>query len=83
MAKRKPMVDLVRLREYFDDKLKDIWEEWNEGEFKGSPFEDLVEDHPLWEHAGFQYDLGYLRGISAATGWDLRDPKGPREWKPK
>lgn len=66
---------LAALRKRFDQGLRDTWNEWDGHDFSGSPFKDIDESHPFWGNAGINYDIGYLTGISAATGWSLTRPK--------
>ena len=66
----------AELRKHFNQQLRDIWNEWDGHDFPGSPFRDVNESHPFWNNAGFNYDVGYLTGISAATGWSVARPKG-------
>lgn len=64
------------LREHFDQQLIEIWEEWLEMDFSGSPFKDLDENNRFWNNAAFSHSVGFMEGVSAAMGWSLSRPKG-------
>lgn len=63
------------VKKEFRQGLRDIWKEWDEDGFAGSPFNDIHEGHPWWAAPGISYQIGFITGISAATGWSLDRPK--------
>lgn len=86
--------DSKALRKQFDDLMAEIWDKWDEKEMPEDEEEEAGDspfDGTYWmeftnlddgERDSFKIDMGWLRGVSDATGWELRRP-GPREWSPR
>lgn len=61
-----------KLHRVYDRELNEVWKEWNTPVWrKGGPFFNLEDAPDLDEKPGYNYMVGWLRGISEATGWAL------------
>ncbi len=77
-----------KLKEVFFVALSNVWDLWNSSfpESKTDPFKDpeeiLETDTDNDVLRVFYADLHYVMGVHDALGWDLHDPRGPKEWSP-
>lgn len=74
-----------KLKRTFHSTLEGVWETWDNYVGRGTPFRNLgdlsesdIESQALFD---ITYDVGWLRGVSEATGWSLE--RGPKEWSPR
>lgn len=74
-----------KLKRNFQSTLENVWELWDNHMDHGTPFGNLgdltesdMETETLFD---FTYDVGWLRGVSEATGWSLE--RGPKAWSPR
>ena len=70
MARKKSLANEFRF------SLEQLWRRWLEEspDPEMSPFTDLEEAPELDNDPGFNHLLGWLRGVSEATGWSLDVP---------
>jgi len=88
--------DIKKVREGFDETLAHVWERFGEAVENSDPADrkeyidpfsstfwiSFSENFDEEVREGIHYDVGWLEGVSAVTGWSLRRP-GPREWSPR
>lgn len=86
--------DLKKIKQGFQETLSNVWEKFDE--VKSNEPEEMKEypdpfSSTFWvdfsgmddeARVGVSYDIGWLEGVSAVTGWSLRRA-GPREWSPR
>jgi len=82
------MPDRKKLRKYYDQRLREIWAEWDEHtiDLEMSPFTNIESVPELEEKPGFNYIVGWVEGVSSAMDWPLDPPDRPlgrKQWSPK
>lgn len=72
------------VRTDFYEKLREVWAEYiDQNKGTGSPFHNLEDFPSLDESPNFNYDVGWLLGVSQAMSLPLDREVGPREWSPR
>ena len=69
--------DMKQLRKQYDECLADAWRHWRDamGNGTGTPFTDLTMCPDLENDAGYNHTLGWVTGVSDATGWSTQEPR--------
>lgn len=73
------------MRRIYLDTLKRLWEIWDQWVGRGTPFGDLERLQESQINPQYilpvHYEVGWVRGVSQATGWAVTKP-GPKDWTP-